>query len=619
MLRIVTGGLASLLLAATFGSASSAGASPGPSESSRAAVSADTVGVPTSSWCRTLLPERSTSAKRARQIMGGRVDLGMYGWFSLAQDPTWKPTPTLDASGNTHMHGLHWSVPLLYEGMATGDLAMVTRFYAILGSWWRAFPPTRPRTYAQDQPIISGERLWTLTCASDMAQAAGQDRGLWARVAATEAQRQLSRFGITRGTNNTAIHAQSGALAAFCQSGDLPKARAALSNLSALADYLVLADGSDREGSPHYAYYTYDLLGRTARIADKCAMPHPRIDAAMGRALGFLAHATRPDGTLETLGDSPGSRMNPALLPADSGALFARTKGAKGSAPTKLYRAFAGGYVFGRSSWSAQGGPSPTFYSLRTGRGPTPTAHTHSDIGSLTVNARGIQWIGDPGPWRYDRSPLRRAIVLRAAHSTLTVEPLRPRVIAPTPTPSPSVLPGGTPSASPSSSPASSGPSPSPSGSASPSPTRPPAWTPPAPKPNSRVTRARSNSTRDRTCIDDLTYPTVRITRCVTFRRDTREVTVEDRMTARARSSVSSRWQIPNGVKVTRKGHKVTLRSDGKRAGIALAGTPSGRVSTSRAWFTVRYGVKAAGTTITRSAVLEKGATATWRMTFTVR
>lgn len=569
--------------------------------------------VPEDSWCRAVRPKPSRSATRASQIMGGRVDLGMYGWFALGPEPSWKPSSTLDASGNTHMHGLHWAVPLLNEGMSTGNSMMVARFYAILGSWWKSFPPDRPRTYAQDQPIIAGERLWTFTCAADMAAASGENPKFWAGVAATEAKRHLDRFRISRGTNNTALHAQSGALAAFCRQGEPLQAAAAMTNLSALADYLVLADGSDREGSPHYAYYTYQLMRTSTQVADKCAMAHPRLDSAMDRAIGFLAHATDPNGKLETLGDSPGSRMNPAILPQGSAALFVASGGQAGVAPSDLYRAFRGGYAFGRSSWTARARVPATFYSVRTGRGPTPTAHTHNDIGSVTINAKGVQWVGDPGPWRYDRSPLRLTIVGRAAHSTTTVKPLRPRAPAATPsTPSPTET--ATPSVKPTPNPTLSA-SPRPS----PTPTQPPAWKPPIPKPNSRVTRARSNSRRDVTCIVDLTYPTVRLSRCVTFRRESGVIIVEDRMTALARSEVASRWQIPNGVKVTRKGRKVSLRSGGSRAELALSGEPTGRVTTSRAWFTVRYGVKAAGTTITRTAVLEKGRTATWRTTFSVR
>lgn len=552
--------------------------------------------VPRDSWCRVVLPQPSSSGRRATRIMAGRVEMGMYGWFPLAQSPAWQPVRTLDASGNTHMHGLHWAIPLLYHGSATGDRAMVDRFYGLLGSWLAAFPPEQRRPGMHDQHIVAGQRLWTLTCASEQAAAAQQDAAQWSAALRAETSRQLDRFAVGPGTNNVVVYSQSAALAASCLTGDAADAQRALQNLEELADHLVLPDGSDLEGSPHYAFHTYQLLGKGTRIADRCGLPHDRLDAAMARAQEFLAFATRPDGVLETLGDSPGSRMPLAQLPEQGPAAFAATSGDVGEPPSDRYRVFAGGYAFGRSWWRAPRkvkGATPataTFYSFRTGKGPAPTAHTHSDIGSVTISAAGIRWIGDPGPWRYDGSALRREIRTRAAHSALTVEPLPPRRAKRRP--------------------------PSPDPTASPSPTR--TWRAPRPVPDSRLTRSRTGKRSDVTCIEDLTYPTAAISRCVTFRRDTRTLVVEDRIEARERSRIRGRWQVPPRVKVTRKGRVVTLRAGSERARISLGGSPTGTLSRSRSWFTVSYGVKARGTTIQRTVDLEKGQTATWRMVFRV-
>lgn len=574
------------------GHVAGAGQSPGLAALVRS-TSTSTV-VPTTSWCRTVLPPPTKTAKRAAQLLGGRVDLGIYGWFPLTDPPSWQPATTLDTSGNAHRHGLHWAIPLLYQGLATGNHMMVDRFYAILASWWATFPPNLPRTSAQDQSLVAGQRLWTLTCASEMAAAAGQDPVLWAAVARTEAQRVLDRFAIVPGTNNTALYAQTGAVAANCQTGDAKDSTRAMANLSALADHLVRSDGSDLEGSPHYAMHTLQLLAKATRVAGRCALAHVRLDAAVARAQEFLAFATRPDGVLETLGDSPGSRPTSDVLLAKSAAVFAATKGAKGRHPAAKYRAFDGGYAFGRSSWGRRGGSlkdttSATWYSMRTGRGPAPTAHTHDDIGSVTIMAKGIRWIGDPGPWRYDSSALRRAVVARAAHSALVVIPLPP-----SPAPVPSAL--------------------------APALTAPP-WSPPSPVPDSRLTASTSNSRSDLTCVEDLTYPTAAITRCVTFNRKTGRIIVEDVITATLASTIQGRWQIPPGVSLTttKRGAVITLRSRGKRATLILGGSQPGTVSSSRSWFTTSYGVKALGRTLLRDVDLATGQSLTWRMEFRVK
>jgi hypothetical protein len=561
--------------------------------------------VPAESWCRTLLPPPKTVAKRAARILGGRVDMGMYGWFRLDSQPRWQPVPTLDASGNTHMHGLHWAAPLLYQGSAKGDRAMLDRFYGILGSWWATFPPQAPRSSAQDQAIVAGMRLWTLTCASEMAGAAGQDPALWAGIARTEAQRALDRFAVVRGTNNTALYAQSAALAATCQAGDAVGVGRALGNLSALADALVLPDGSDLEGSPHYAMHTLQLLAKANRAADRCGVPHERLDAAIVRAQEFLAFATRPDGVLETIGDSAGSRPSADVLVSGGPAAFAASVGASGQPPAATYRAFEGGYAFGRSTWggSAKKTRNATWYSVRTGRGPAPTAHTHDDIGSVTLMAKGVRWIGDPGPWRYDRSVLRGAIVRRQAHSALSVIPLPPPPAPPVPS-----VPAASPAPSVVADPAASVP-----------PAPPVPWTPPAARPASTLTASQSDGVSDVTCLDDLTYPTAAISRCVRFDRKARTLVVEDVITAREASRIQGRWQVPPGVKVAKKGPVVTLRSGKQRATLAPGGTQVGPISTSRSWFTTAYGKKALGRTLLRQVDLAAGQSVTWRMEFRVQ
>ena len=540
--------------------------------------------------------------------------MGIYGWFPLTDPPSWQPAPTLDSSGNTHLHGLHWAIPLLYQGTATGDRALVDRFYAILASWWATFPPELPRTTMQDQGLVAGQRLWTLTCAAEMAAASGQDPMHWAAVARTEARRVLDRFAVVPGTNNTALYAQTGALAASCQAGDTVGSAGALANLSALADHLLRPDGSDLEGSPHYALHTLQLLAKAMRVADRCALPHERLDAAVARAQEFLAFATRPDGVLETLGDSPGSRPTGDVLLPRGPAVFAATSGAKGRPPAARYRAFEGGYAFGRSAWGRRGGSrkdttSATWYSVRTGRGPAPTAHTHDDIGSVTIMAKGVRWIGDPGPWRYDGSALRGAVVARQAHSSLVAIPLPPPAppVPPAPAPGPTDPPAPAPA--------------DPSAATDPALVTPPvpAWSPPSPMPDARLTVSSSDRGSDVSCLEDLTYPTAAITRCVRFHRKTRTIVVEDVITARQASTIQGRWQVPPGVRLARRGALITLRSGGKRATLTLGGSQLGTVSTSRSWFTKSYGVKALGRTLLREFDLAAGQSLTWRMEFRVK
>ena len=106
-------------------------------------------------------------ARRAGELMAGRVSLGQYGTFRLAKNPTWKPVSSLDSSGKGHMHSLHWLLPLLRNGVRTGNKAMVNRFYAVLKDWTKDNRPGAASSrYAWGPPIYEGFRALVLTCAA---------------------------------------------------------------------------------------------------------------------------------------------------------------------------------------------------------------------------------------------------------------------------------------------------------------------------------------------------------------------------------------------------------------------------------------------------------------------
>lgn len=532
--------------------------------------------VPDESWCRVVLRPRADQERRAAEIMNGYVDMGMYGHFTLKDKPDWRPQDTLDSSGNSHMHGLYWASPLLYVGVRDSNEQMVERFYEILRSWLERYPSKRAHTrpWSIDQDIVAGERLWTLSCAADLT-----GEKFWRTTIAREAKQMSRRFRMFSGINNVAIHAQSSALAAYCILGRPDEAAQAQRNLEGLAKYLVLDDGSDREGSPHYAYYTYRLLLGSQAIVDKCGATSRTVERALDETYSFFAHATRPDFRFETIGDTDFSQMDPDQVPADSPAYFMATEGREGKPPTKTYASFAGGYAFGRSGWyPGPKGQSPTFYSVRTGLGPTPTAHTHNDIGSVTYFTGGSELIGDPGPWRYDGSSLRSFIVSRAAHSAMSVRPLMPKGL---------------------------------------SKKKRKRWSPPASRPSSQLLGARTSAAGDRTCVADTTYPTVRMTRCVSFDRASGRLQVNDTAHALERSELVQRWVVPDGVGVSLDGLRARLSGVEAEADLTMGGTPVAGVTRATAAFTRDYGEVGTGAAIARKAVLSKSDVLEWTTTIT--
>ncbi|HQR79149.1 MAG TPA: heparinase II/III family protein [Actinomycetota bacterium] len=528
-------------------------------------------------WCRLLIPNNKGDAAEADSIMNDHtVNLGQYGYYRLGANPDWKPQRTLDGSGNTHINGLYWATPLLYTGARRGDQAMTQRFFDLIGDWLGKHRKKKTRTWSVTQPIVAGERLWTLTCASDISGGAK-----FTKATRKEANKQLKDFKLSAGTNNTALHSQGSALAAFCYLGDSAKRDQAAANLRRLADYLVLPDGSDREGSPWYAYYTLRLMTNLAPVFTRCGVPYDSLYAAGQRLEHYLAAAVDPDFRLVMFGDTHRAQLAPKWFAAGSEARWAATQGAEGQPPASLYEAFAGGYVFARNSWTDVGDHRPTFYSVRLSR-PYVTAHTHSDLGSVTFHSYGVEFLGDPGPYRYDSSAVRDYIVSRSAHNVVRIT-LKPKK-KPKKQKASALGLGAVPPAA-------------------------------AAKPSSVI--VATDGAYDRTCLNDRTYTSARITRCVYYDSGVDALIVVDKIKARKRMRADQRWQVPGGVTVSADAGGAVLTTPKAQARILFTG--GGTVKTYRpsgqrrdGWFTRGYGELEKGTTLQRGQLIRKGQQRTW-------
>jgi hypothetical protein len=180
------------------------------------------------------------------------------------------------------------------------------------------------------------------------------------------------------------------------------------------------------------------------------------------------------------------------------------------------------------------------------------------------VRSRGVNWIGDPGPFRYDRSAMRNAVKSRAMHSALSIVGARNSIA------------GG-------------------------------------------VFTLSSTDGRDSSCVRDLGYSMVTLTRCVTYFRNQDYFLVQDRVIDRrkARSrplKVVQRWKVPPKIAV-----KTSQSGSGARGFTLTSGDASmslfadekanfsfqrARPSGTAGWFTVQYASMEAGSMLSRSVVI---------------
>ncbi len=525
------------------------------------------------SWCTTLFP-LSVKKQRvgAQQLMGGKVDLGKGGTYTLTEHPNWRAQSTADLSGNRHVNSLDWALPLLYRGVNKQNQAMVDRFRQLMYYWIDDHAGSR--SYWIDGSIYGGLRTQTLACAAQtlsdpkIQQAAVRDAAnMW---------RTYKRGkDVAIGANNTDLVRQTGALATFCYVGDVDLRNAAWQHLVAIARGVINDDGSDVEGSPHYAMYMEKLLTQIEAAASTCGIPSDPIPQLRGLLYSFVSQAVRPDFKLESLGDTASIPLRNTFGVGDWRADWLRSRGAAGTPPTPTYTAYSGGYIFGRYSWvpSGQGQPD-TFYSLRFKGDRPATAHTHDDGGSLTLYSRGVEWIGDPGPYRYNSSALRSFVKKREAHSTFTVSNTGYN-----------------------------------------------RWK------GVIKTQGRTDSNvggNDYSCLVDKAWAKTEITRCVTYVRSADALIVADYINAakvkvpkKKRKSyknreVVQRWQLSPGVGVegSADGQLTMVAGDQKvdiiQAGVGTWDIASAREGSSVGWHTTEWGVKAPGAVLSRSATLPR-------------
>ena len=549
----------------------SASASPAASPAATPVPSATTTAVPLprelGSWCRALIPPRSTATekKAAWALMGGKATMSQGGTYLLAEHPNWRPQAGTDTSGDRHVHSLNWALPLLYRGVQVQSQPMIDRFRSLITYWINDHQGRRG--YWVDGSIYGGLRTQTLLCA---AQTLGDP--LIANAALRDARTMIgsrnSQGRAAIGANNTDLIRQVAALGVFCSIGDIPNRDRAWGNVLGVTRGLIQEDGSDVEGSPGYAMYAENILQDVERAANTCGISAREITEIKGRLYDFVSTATRPDYRLESLGDTINARVAKSFAVGDPRAEWLRSGGAQGAPPSMLYSYYDGGYVFARAGWNPPAGAPDTFYSVRYSSTRPKTPHAHDDGAGLTLFSRGVGWIADPGPYRYENgSSLRIFLRSRNAHSSVTVSNVE-RTKA------------------------------------------------------RKVTKVVTTSDwpkggNDNTCVRDNTWSNVIVTRCITYVRSIDAVIVADYVNAgkggKRSRVVTQRWQLPPGIGAEQVNGGLALTKDDKRLEVVKAGTGGWSVKTAKSgssvgWHTGAWGERLPGAVLMRELRLPRAA-----------
>jgi hypothetical protein len=238
----------------------------------------------------------------------------------------------------------------------------------------------------------------------------------------------LADPGFYVGRGNHALNQAIALLDAGCYLHRRDWQRLAARRIGGLVARSISGQGVSNEQAIRYDLYDYLRFVAARDHLRACGYPVPRDFERVQRMPTFLAHATRPDGRYETLGDTT-DRVATAIdgTPAE----FAATRGASGIKPPAEIAIFKRGYAFGRTGWGEDRPfEDEAFFSLSFGSGVR--FHGHDDGGAVTLYALGRQLLVDPGYGDYNGSIWSAYFGSRRAHNSVIAQGVRSRATRPT-------------------------------------------------------------------------------------------------------------------------------------------------------------------------------------------
>lgn len=474
----------------------------------------------------------------------GELSLPPHPTWLLPRPLTWGEDPFGDRSWTAQLHSLRWLDPLR-RAASSGDASSSDRWVATALSWVVANPPTapaHPQAWAGRQ---AGVRAVVLTLGLPLA--AGDERVRLVR-------------SLTEHVDWLCAEQQSARAHALLQHQGLFVAARAVGRHDAtdlavrrLGDLLEQSLGADAGPDPDPAQRQLTLARwqLALRRLEVEEVAPPPASSLLSRAAELLAHTTRPDGLLETIGETAATAPTKVTSPFLE---YVRTAGATGTRPTATTDVVTGVGAFGRSGWGEQetAFAQETFYSLRLPTTPGP----HQDGGSITFFARGRPWIVDPGPRARCVEPVRSHLSSRAAHNLPVVVGRERDTDA-----------------------------------------------------GARSVHHRHSSQLDHHVVADDGYPGVTLRRHVVYHRGGDFLLVLDRVVADEECTVEQLWHLPPDVaaRVAAPGGPVVLADGEVEAGLSLRGSEqvdvsvlTGRSEPVQGWVSTPDGARASTTVVSR-------------------
>ncbi len=380
-------------------------------EQTRAALAAQEFGGP--------FVRRRHDSELVADLKNGAVLLRPHPEFHLPPSIDWRADPFGDRNWRAQFHMLRWLDPLRRVA-ADGDQEAFALWWSVVESWAADCLDSATAPPEAWMDMVDGMRAIELSLGLlvvEQHQPSSVDR----LHALLDVHGGWLADHAHRGRSNHALHQLQGLLLCGVARQRSDWVDQATAELAALFEQEYDDEGVNREGAIAYHLNNYTWW-RDA--IERLALVNPALPQAFGRldlVPEQLAHATQPDGTFVSIGNSLGGSPVGVASPHTQ---YVTTEGSKGEPPEDLVRVYRAGYVFGRSGWGENERDlvEETFYSLVFGS--SKKVHGHVDSGSVTYFAGRVPWVVDPGKFSYDDTAERIHFMERASHNVVTIEGL---------------------------------------------------------------------------------------------------------------------------------------------------------------------------------------------------
>lgn len=358
---------------------------------------------------------RSTDRQVSDEILAGKLSLRPHPAWELPESLTWAEDPFGQRNWRAQLQMLRWLEPVRRVA-AAGDQDALAFWLRTVRSWRDANPSIGDTAsdYAWAD-MVDAIRALELVFTVPLVPVSERD---WLADLIWEHGEWLADPAHI-GKANHALHQHEALFVIGSAFHHKPWIDLSQERLTTLFQASYDEEGINVEGALGYHVNNYLWWQVAFSRLEAEGVDLPATANRLELALEEIVHATRPDGTLERIGDTgtvtPGRLASPEMD-------YIRSRGATGRLPVDLTKVYKRGYVFGRSGWGAheRDFDKETFYSLSFG--PGNRIHGHCDGGSLTLHSNGHPWIIDAGKFSYSADPMTDYSLSRLGHNVLHIE-----------------------------------------------------------------------------------------------------------------------------------------------------------------------------------------------------